>query len=82
MIVQPDGTVDYESFIDSFQKTDGEASRRWLENLLKNDMKSISPHSSSEYVVPSYSAMEEKMSEMIRARYSKLSKVCNVLCQT
>ena len=79
MIVQPDGTVDYESFMDSFQKTDGEASRRWLENLLKSDMKNSPPHSSAEYVLPSYNAMEEKLSEMIRAKYSKLSKVCSVI---
>ncbi len=77
MNVKTDGTVDYESFIESFQKSDTEASNRWLENLLKKDAKT----SPKQNALPSYEVMEEKISDMVQARYNKLSKVllCNIL---
>ena len=73
---QPDGTVDYESFIESFQRTDAEASKTWLENVLKDDIKSLSPRSTAQNSPPSYEILEEQVGDMIQAKYRKISKVC------
>ncbi len=75
MNVRPDNTVDYESFIESFQKSDAEASKRWMENLLKKD----TMRSPKEAQPLSYDAMEDKIAAMIQSRINKISKVLSAL---
>ena len=75
MIVQIDNTVDYESFMESFQRTDTEASKKWLENMLK-DIKSTSPRSTVKNSPPTYDVIEDQVAEMIRAKQKKIVKVC------
>lgn len=74
MIVQMDNTVDYESFMESFQKTDAEASKKWLENMLK-DIKSTSPRSTLKVSPPSYELSEDQIAEMIRKKSKQIVKV-------
>ncbi|XP_065054660.1 EF-hand calcium-binding domain-containing protein 6-like, partial [Rhopilema esculentum] len=75
----PDGTVDYESFIQSFQRTDAEASKTWLENALKDDVKILSPRSTAQNSPPSYEILEEQIGDMIQAKYRKISKILSDL---
>eukprot|EP00794_Sanderia_malayensis_P021385 gene21385-23472_t len=70
--VQPNGTVDCESFIESFQKSDAEASNRWMENLLRKDPTSSPKQFAT--AVPSYDVMEERMADMIQARCNRILK--------
>ena len=75
MVVQPDNTVDYESFMESFQKTDIEASKKWLENMLQ-DVKSASPKSSNKIAPLSHDVIESQIAAMVKAKNKKLLKVC------
>ena len=73
--VQLDNTVDYESFMDSFQRTDVEVSKKWLENMLK-EVKSTSPGSKAKISPLSYEMFEDQISEMIKVKQKKIVKVC------
>ena len=76
MVVQADNTVDYESFMESFQKTDIEASKKWLENMLQG-VKSVS--SRSVKIAPlSYEVVEGQIGAMVKAKSRKLLQVCFV----
>ena len=76
MVVQADNTVDYESFMESFQKTDIEASKKWLENMLQG-VKSVS--SRSVKIAPlSYEVVEGQIGAMVKAKSRKLIQVCFV----
>ena len=59
--------------MDSFQKTDNEASKKWLENVLQG-VKST-PSSSLKSSPRGYENLDEQIGAMVKAKDKKLLKV-------
>ncbi|KAK3701543.1 hypothetical protein QZH41_020531 [Actinostola sp. cb2023] len=72
IVINKDGLLSYEDFLHSFQQTDTEASRKWLENLLPsptNEHRSPLPkHGMTEQDV------ETRVKEVVMARFYTLAK--------
>ena len=76
MGVAPDSTINYDKFVESFQKSDTEASRKWLESLLKKDgLRDKEDFKPEKSPTLSYDESEKRLSEIILARFYKLTKV-------
>jgi len=74
MTANADNTVDYESFMDSFQLTDSEASKRWLEKMLRGIKSAPSGDPPSGDPPSDREALEEKIGLMVKAKDKVLLK--------
>ena len=77
MTANADNTVDYESFMDSFQLTDSEASKRWLEKMLRGIKSAPSGDPPSGDPPSDREALEEKIGLMVKAKDKVLLKVAS-----
>ena len=75
MTANMDNTVDYESFMDSFQLTDSEASKRWLEKMLRGIKSTPSGDPPLGDAPPDRETLEEKLGMMVKAKDQALLKV-------
>ena len=74
MDVAHDSTINYDKFVESFQKSDTEASRKWLENRLKKDgLRDKEDFKPEKSPALSYDEAEKRLSEIIFARFYKLT---------